>query len=333
MKLLITAAQGRTRDRHFPPNLVKRFEAMGETVWNPFPRAMTRAELAQAIADVDVLVTHWGTPQTDADMLEAAPRLGLIAHCAGTVAHIASEAVYDRGIPVLSANSVMAPFVAEGALAYMLAGLRDIPRHSAQLKAGVPWAQNVEEQGTLLGGSIGMVGLGAVGRHLLNLLAPFGCSALVFDPYLEPDALAAWPLARRAGRLEEAMRQSVVSVHAAQTPETRHMIGASELALMPDRGLLINTARGSLVDTAALIAQLQSKRLRAVLDVYEDEPLPPESPLRGLGDNAILLPHLAGAPVAWQMTQAILDDIDRWREGQPLQRAVSRAQFRLMTQE
>ncbi|HML45906.1 MAG TPA: hydroxyacid dehydrogenase [Clostridia bacterium] len=333
MKFLVTAAQGSTRDRHFPETLVKRLEAMGETVWNPFPRALTRAELAGAIADVDVLVTHWGTPQVDAEMLEAAPKLRLIAHCAGTVAHIASEAAYDKGIPVLSANSVMAPFVAEGALAYILTGLRDIPRHSAQLKAGALWERDVEEQGTLIGGTLGMVGLGTVGRRLLDLLAPFGCSVLVFDPYLGPDALAAWPFARKVDTLAEVMRQPIVSVHAAQTPETYHIVGAAQLALMPDRGLLINTARGSLVDTNALIAELQSKRLRAVLDVYEGEPLSLESPLRRLGDNLILLPHLAGAPAAWQMTQAVLDDIDRWREGRPLQLAVSRAQFRLMTQE
>ena len=333
MKFLVTAAQGKVRDRHFPPNLVKRLEAMGETVWNPFPRALTRDELAQAIADADVLVTHWGTPQVDAQMLEAAPKLRLIAHCAGTVAHIASEAVYDRAIPVLSANPVMAPFVAEGALAYILAGLREIPRHTAQLKSGVLWERAVDEQGPLLGNSLGMVGLGTVGRRLLDLLAPFGCTVLVFDPYLGPDALAAWPFARKVETLEEAMRQSIVSVHAAQTPETYHMIGAAQLALMPDHGLLVNTARGSLVDTEALVAELQGRRLHAVLDVYEGEPLSLESPLRRLGDNAILMPHLAGAPAAWQMTQAVLDDIGRWREGLPLQLTVSRAQFRLMTQE
>jgi len=175
-------------------------------------------------------------------------------------------------------------------------------------------------------------GLGTVGRNLLNLLRPFACRVHVYDPYLKEDALDQWEFARLAS-FEEAMSQPVVSVHAAQTPETYHIINEKALSMLPDGGLLVNSSRGSLVDTQALIAALQTGRIRAVLDVFEQEGQgnQPEELLKL--DNVILQPHMAASAVSWQMTDAIVDEIERFLRGEAPELSVSLGQYRLMTQE
>lgn len=331
MKILVTVPVGGNRDKYFPPKLMARFDAMGDVIKNPHGRQYTREELKAILPDIDIIVTHWGSTQYDAELLDCAPRLKLIAHCAGTVAHIASEESYRREIPVLSANPIMAKYVAEGALAYMLAGIRAIRAYDGNMRAGL-WHQNMPCTNTIVGGEIGLVGLGAVGRNLLDMLRPFGCTVKVYDPYLPDGALDAWEFAKIAS-FEEAMQNPVVSIHASQTPETYHMIDKKALSLMPDDALLVNTARGSLIDMEALIPELQSGRLRAVLDVYEREGCPQDDRLLACTDKLTLQPHLAGMPSGSAMTAAIIDDLERFLRGESLQLAVSYAQYQHMTQE
>jgi len=331
MKILFTTPVGYNRDKYFPPKLMARLEALGDVIKNPYGRQYTREELKALLPDIDIIITHWGSTQYDAELLDCAPHLKLIAHCAGTVAHIASETCYERNIPVLSANPIMAKYVAEGALAYILAGIRAVRAYDGNMRAGL-WHQNMPSTNTIVGGEIGLVGLGAVGRNLLDMLRPFGCTVKVYDPYLPSGALDAWEFAAPSS-FEEAMRNPVVSIHASQTPETYHMINAEALALMPDDGLIVNTARGSLVDMDALIPELESGRLRAVLDVYEHEGCPQDERLLACTDKLTLQPHLAGMPSGSAMTAAIIDDLERFLRGEPLQLAVSYAQYQHMTQE
>lgn len=332
MNILITAAQGTTFQRHFPRPMLEALARCGKVEQNPFDRPFTREELAQRLRDTDIVVTHWGTPQIDAQMLDGAPRLKLLAHAAGTVAHIASEAFYERGIPVISANSIMADYVAEAVLGYMLAGCRlFLPMDETTRQNR--WVRRLDDTYSLLHGEIGLVGLGTIGRRLLELLRPFHCRVHVYDPYVAPEALEAWPYAALC-TLEEAMSQRVVSIHAAQTPETFHMVDARALAMMPDGGVLVNSSRGSLVDTEALIREVQAGRIYAVLDVYEAEGpgrLNPE--LLACRESTLLQPHMAASPAGWQLTQGVIADIERFLRGEPMQLTVSLKQYRLMTQE
>lgn len=330
-RILFTVPVGGIRDKYVPPKLMARLESMGEVIKNPHSRQYTRDELKALLPEIDIIITHWGAAQYDAELLACAPKLQLLAHCAGTVAHIASETCYERGIPVLSANPIMAKFVAEGALAYILAGIRAIRAYDGNMRVGL-WQQNMPVTNTIVGGEVGLVGLGAVGRNLLDMLRPFGCTVKVYDPYLPDGALDAWEFAETC-TFEEAMRNPVVSIHASQTPETYHMINAEALALMPDDALLVNTARGSLVDIEALISELQSGRLRAVLDVYEREGCPQDERLLACQNKLTLQPHLAGMPSGSAMTAAIIDDLERFLRGESLQLAVSHAQYLHMTQE
>lgn len=334
MKILITAPQDHIFARYFPHHVLERLNQIGEVILNPHSRNFTREELGLALADVDIVITHWGTPQIDKALLDGAPCLKLLAHAAGTVAHIASEAFYERGIPVLSANAIMAEYVAEATLGYLIAGAHKMhqldritreDRWEDKSKAG--------KQKSLIGSSVGMIGLGTIARRVLDMLAPFRCRVYVYDPYATPEMLSRWPFAVLCD-FADAMSQPFVTVHAAQTPETWHMIDENALKLMPDDGILVNSSRGSLVDTQALIRELKNGRIYAVLDVYEKEgsgKIPHE--LLALTDHTFLQPHMAGAPVTFEMTQGIVDDICRFINNEPLQLQISLQQYRLMTQE
>lgn len=154
----------------------------------------------------------------------------------------------------------------------------------------------------------------------------------VYDPYAAEDALKERPFAQLCD-FQTAMSQPVVSIHAAQTPETYHMINAEALRLMPDDGMLINSSGGSLVDTQALIAELKTGRIYAALDVYEEEGAGKVSrELLESISSTLLQPHMACAPVTWEMTQGVVDDIRRFLNGALLLQ-VSLRQYRLMTQE
>ena len=331
-KILITVPQNRTFARYFPEELVARLQAFGEVRQNPFDRSFTPEELREQISGAEILLTHWGTPRIDETVLQNAPGLRLVAHAAGSVADIASEALYDRGISVLSANAVMAKYVAESVLGYMIAGTHRFLQTDAVLRIG-GWDKLEDLQRSLFGAEIGLIGLGAVGRQLLELLSPFGCRVSVYDPYVPKDALKQWDFASLCD-FETAMRNPIVSVHASKTPETFHMIDAAALSLLPRGALLINSARASIIDTAALMSALQENRLYAVLDVYEAEGAGKlsEALLRQT-ENTLLQPHAAAITAGARMTEAVIEDIGRFLHGEEPLLTVSCAQFRLMTKE
>ncbi len=331
MKLFLSAPITASNKRYFPDDLLARLSALGELHFNDTGRNLTREETMACLADVDIVLTHWGGVQYDAEMLARAPNLKIIAHCAGTVAHIASEEAYAKGIVTLSANPVMARYVAEWVLGALIAGIRRFPFYDGMMRRG-EWRRSLDSADSLFEAEIGLVGLGTVGRELLTLLSPFGCTVRVFDPYLPADALAPWPFARTAS-FEDVMHSQIVSIHASQTPETHHMINAHALSFMPEGGVLINSARGSLVDTEALLSELQSGRLFAALDVFEEENRSQDAHLLACRQNTLLQPHTAALPANAQMTRAIVEDLERYSRGESMRMCVGLEQYRRMTQE
>ena len=332
MDILITAPETGAFARYFPEDALGRLRALGTVARNPLGRAFTPAELREAVRKAEVLVTHWGTPRIDETVLQNAPRLRLVAHAAGSVADLASEALFDRGIPVLSANPVMARYVAESVLGCLLAATHRLVQTDAIVRAG-GWDKLENEQRSLYGARIGLVGLGDVGRALLDLLAPFHCRASVYDPYLPEDALGRWAFAERCG-FETAMRCPIVSLHVSATPETYRMIDAAALALLPPGAVFVNSARASVVDGEALAAALKEKRLFAALDVYEREGAGQVGrALTERTENTLLQPHAAAVTAGAEMTRAIAEDIARFACGEAPLLRVSRERFRLMTRE
>ncbi len=315
-------------ERYFPKDIIERIATLGELTVNDKGYRLSPAETLPYLSDADIVITHWGGICYNEEILKSAPKLKLIAHCAGSVASIASEASYQRGIKILSANPIMAKYVAEWTLGAIISGLREFPAQDAFVRCG-KWrpAENITR--SLYDTDIGLIGLGAVGRWLLDLLRPFGCKVAVYDPYISDEILAPWENAYLCS-FEEAMDHDVVSVHASKTPETYHLINAEALAMIPNGGLLINSARSSIIDTDALINELSSGRISAALDVYDQENVKQDDRLLSCS-NVILSTHAAAVPAGRRMTDEIVDDIERFIRGEKLNYTVTYDQFSRMT--
>ncbi|QLH78893.1 hydroxyacid dehydrogenase [Halosimplex rubrum] len=326
MDALVTLPPGDLRESFFPPDLRARLESLGTVEWAD--RSISESDLVDRIDGVDALVTGWESPRVTAEVVEAAADLGLVAHTGGSVAPVVAEAVYDAGVAVVSANDVMADHTAEHALALLLGHLRSVPSLDRSMAEGA-WDPGGPDIRTLHDAEVGLVGLGTIGRKLLDHLASFEPDVTVYDPYVEPAALSAWPFAS-LGDLDAALDSAVVSIHAARTDETVGMVDADGLARVPDGGLLLNTARAEIVEEAAFLSELRAGRIAAALDVYHEEPLPTDHELRDL-ENVVATPHVGGSQIRPPLTAAVLDDIERWRDGGSLDHRIPREQWATMT--
>ncbi len=302
---------------------VERWEGPG----NPTPAAM-----AAALGRAQVLITGWGTP-TLTELATWTPQeyaVRLVAHTAGTVKQLVPVAAIERGVLVTHANDSLAEAVAEFTLGAIVMARRNAFAAAARMHAGrehLPIASQHEVRGS----TIGVIGASAIGRRLMKLLAPLGVTLLLYDPYCTP-AIAAQYGAALVG-LHELLRSSaIVTLHAPVTPETLGMLGVDEFAAMQDGALFINTARGRLIDHAALLSELQSGRLAALLDVTDpNEPLPLDSPFFAL-ENCTVLPHMAAVTVEARLRQGqmMLDETLRFLAGEPLRFQVTRARWDTM---
>lgn len=317
-------------DRHDYEEIGK----LGEIVWNPLDRAWAKEELIEQLRDADAVVTSWGTTPISEEVLDAAPKLRLIAHMAGSVKPVVTTMkAYDRGVTVLTSNYAIAVSVSEAVLAFILALGHKIVTIDQAMKNGLKWKSHESdlEAFELRGRTVGLVGLGLVAREVIKLLQPFGVELLAYDPFVSVGK--ARELRVEPVGLQELMQRSdIVSLHAPQVPETRHMIGEAELALLKDGALLINTARGSLIDEQAMIRELRKKRFYAGLDVFEVEPLPLDSELRRL-DNVIILPHMAGVNPnsKRRIGKFMVEEMRRFFNGEPLSYEVKKEQLANMT--
>ncbi|MGW4897040.1 hydroxyacid dehydrogenase [Kitasatospora sp. NPDC004240] len=283
----------------------------------------TRARLAQA----EVLLTSWGCPQLTAERLDAAPQLRAVLHCAGSVRPIASDALWRRDVLVTSAAGANATPVAEYTFAAIIfAGKKAHPLAARSRLEPAGWnAVGHREDLTNYGRTVGIVGFSRIGRRVVDLLRTLDTAeVLVSDPYADPAAVAA--AGGRLVELDDLLRRSeILSLHLPALPETRHTIGARELALLPDGATVINTARGSVIDTGALERECATGRLDAILDVTDPEPLPAGSLLAAL-PNVMITPHIAGSlgTETRRMSDQALDELERLLRGDPPLDAVTR---------
>ena len=280
---------------------------------------------AAALADAEVLLTSWSSPRIDAALLAAAPRLRLVAHAAGTVKFLMTPEAFTHGVRVCSAADANAVPVAEYTLAAIILGAKRAFPAAARYAAGVRAADGSHRN---LDGfewigthrlTVGVVGASRIGRRVVRLLrAVLDADVLVYDPYGVGD-LTDDPRVRQTGLDELLASSDVVSLHAPLTPASRGMLDARGLASMRDGAVLVNTARGGVVDQAAMTAELVSGRLDAVLDVSDGEPLAADSVLFTL-PNVFLTPHIAGAlgSEVLRLGRLAVEEIERYVAGLPL---------------
>ena len=238
--------------------------------------------------------------------------------------------MYARGIQVVCGNDAFAESVAEGTIGYMITALRKIPQ-TVQSFDENGWPKAYVYNGSLLDQTVGIIGLGAISRYLIGLLKPFRAKIKIFSNHTSDEEATA--LGVQKARLEEIFSTcKIVTVHWARTPQNYHRINDSLLSLLKPDSILINTARGDIIDEDAMARHLQAGHFQAVLDVYEKEPLPEDSPLRHL-ENAILMPHRGGPTTDRRHYAALLalEDIERLQKGEALQNEISPSRAAMMT--
>lgn len=259
------------------------------------PNYAEPAEMAAIAAReaVDAIVVRIG--KVTAEVIAASPKLKAIAKHGVGYDNIDTEAAARLGVPVMIARGANSQSVAEMAFALMFAVARGVPHLDHRIKTG-HWDKTTASGLQLLGRSLGVVGFGDIGRILVGLVQPLRMTVRVFDPYMPADADIG--AAERVDTLEALLASSdVISLHCPLTDQTRNMIGAGAFAQMRPEAVLINTARGGLIDEAALYEALTNGRIAgAGLDTFAQEPPAADNPLLSL-PNLVATPH-AGANTA-----------------------------------
>lgn len=253
-----------------------------------------RAGLLARVAAADALIVR-NRSRVDRELLAAAPRLRAVGRLGVGLDNIDTAACKAAGITVFPATGANSLPVAEYVVATAMVLLRGAYLSSAEVAAG-QWPRARISQGRETAGkTLGLVGFGGIGQMTARLAHGLGMRVLAHDPALAPDA-SAWPDSGVGRRELDALlaEADVVSLHVPLVDSTRNLIDATRLARMKPDAVLINTARGGVVDEAALAAALRAGRLGgAALDVFDDEPLRAGSPLAG-APNLILTPHIGG---------------------------------------
>ncbi|MCY3023691.1 MAG: hypothetical protein NTW87_32320, partial [Planctomycetota bacterium] len=286
----------------------------------------TAEEIAPDLRWADAVIM-WSWPKLTDELLDQATRLRFSGQL--DITQSAARVALRRGLPVSVARRGWSPAVAEMALALILAALRRTSTYHAAMWAGKEsWVrkfpQDIDpDERQLTGRPVGIVGFGAVGRRLGELLAPFHCPLRVYDPCL-PAGVAARFGAQRTTLPGLIRNSDVVVLCAASNRSTRHLLGKREIAALREGAVLVNVARAALVDTHALLARLRKNDMYAAIDVFDAEPLAARSPLRKL-PNVYLTPHRAGgilASVERIMTQ-LAGDLEAHLAGRPRAHALT----------
>lgn len=321
MKVLVTLPKGRLRNVFDISVLNDKFDV----VVNPYDRPFKRSELVEAIRDVEGLVLGWDV-SIDKDVLAEAEKLKIIGKVGAGLGNVDVDFAFKEGIIFVNTQPAYSNAVAEYTIALILDSLRNISLSNYVMKMSLFWKfyrklfnrtisiknYNCIE---LCGKTVGLVGYGGIAHRLVELLKPFNCKILVYDPYMKVrtnDVIFS--------SLNHLLSNSdVVSIHAPLNKETKHMIGVKEFEIMKKGVLIVNTARADIIDMDVFYRYLKLGRLRAALDVFSVEPLPYRSVFRKLS-NVIITPHQAGNSLEAERRhgEIIVSEFERYSFGKDL---------------
>lgn len=276
----------------FTADALEKLRGLGEVVTRDSEEDATPDEVKRLLVNADIAVTSWGCPLLNRELTAGSPKLGFVAHAGGSVKAVFDPELYGLGMRTAGNARVLGRGVAETALGLTIASLKNLWQVSRDIANG-GWNEHFGQIRELFDLKIGVIGAGFAGRHYIKLMQNFDVEVLLYDPYV--DATKAAEMGAVKMELEPLLKQAdVVSIHAPSIPETNHMFRAETLALMKDNAILINTARGSLLNEKDLYEHMSKGKLQyACIDVTDPEPPEADNPLRGL-PNVIFSPHLAG---------------------------------------
>jgi D-3-phosphoglycerate dehydrogenase len=258
-----------------------------------FHDCRTRAELATHAGDADVVWLFGGSRILQDGNLAAVPRCRAILRTGSGTDNVPVEEATHRGIMVANTPAAMSDGVSDHLIALLFAVTRRVAELDRAVRLG-RWGQtSVQPLNSVQGKTLGLIGFGHAAREVVRKLSGFGMRVLVHDPYVDAQTMVQHG-ASAAGLDEVLAASDFVSLHCPLTPQTRHLIGERELRQMKPTAILLNTARGPVIDETALVRALREGWIAAAgLDVLEKEPPEPNHPFLGL-DNVVLTPHVAG---------------------------------------
>lgn len=333
MPAILCAMPESTYRRMFTPELENALGELGEVTYCFNAREMSEEEYARFWEQAEAAITGWGVRAPTPEIIDRATRLRIISHTAGSLRMFPRYAL-EKGIVITTARAAIARTVAEFSLMNALMLLRRaayyVDSSPERKRFYAPEGERPRLE-SLYNKPVGLIGFGVIGRIFRRLLEPFGCAVSVHDPYLSAEDAARANV--RLSDLATLLRESkIVSLHAPEISETRHMIGAEQLDALQDGAVFLNAARGRLVDTEALTTALQTGRFYAAIDVTDPEPLPADHPLRSL-PNVLFTPHIAGPTddEIPRLTEMALEDLRRFLSGQRPLYAISLEGYDLMS--
>jgi len=304
---------------------IKDLKQFAEVVINEGDSNYTEEELYNIIPEFDGAITSWGSPKFTEKVLKNAKNLKIISHAAGSVKAYISPLAWEKKIVITNAADAISYSVAELTILFILASLRKIINVDKAMKNGLTWKDKKDRGGwELRNKTVGIIGMGSVARIVTDYLTPFKTNIICYDPYLS-DKEAVNLGIKKVSLNYLLCNSKIITVHAPSIPETYHMLGEKELALIKDDAVLVNTARGSIIDENVLIEELKKERFVAALDVYENEPLAVESELRNLS-NVIITPHVAGLTYdcRYRVSEYAVEDQKRFFNGQKPYRVITK---------
>jgi D-3-phosphoglycerate dehydrogenase len=284
----------------------------------------TEDDVIRAAHDADALII--GFVPITSRVMDALPRLRVVVRYGVGYETIDVPAATERGIWVANVPDYCIPEVADHAIALLLALARKVLLLDASTRRG-EWATLKVAQPVrrIEGQTLGLIGMGRIGREVLRRALSFGLKVMVYDKYLAPETAEA--LGAKPVELDRLLREAdFVSIHTPLTPETHHLIDADALSKMKPSAYLVNVARGAIVDTVALAEALQAGRIAgAALDVFEHEPLPMDHPIRD-APNTILSSHAAwySEEALAQLQRSAAMEVARALRGEPLKNPLNR---------
>ena len=290
--------------RYIPEPAIKRLEEVFEVEIFPENRAITHEELKEKVKDIDALICLL-TDNIDHEIIEAASNLKCISVYAVGYNNIDVETATKHGIVICNTPGVLTETTADLAWALIMSCARRIVEADCFVREGKfqGWEPMLMLGNDIFGKTLGIIGMGRIGRAVANRALGFDMKVIYYDPQVDPESLPSDYVSVDLTTL--CQNSDFISIHTPLTPETRHLIGEKEFNLMKSTAILINTARGPIIDEQALISALKEHKIAgAGLDVYENEPVIPEELIKL--SNVILLPHIGSASYETRTKMALL---------------------------
>jgi len=304
--------------------------------WALFPSTQVKAINLSDLAGAEAFITTWDSPFLSAEMMKQMRSVKIIAHCGGEVKKRFETALF-RKLIIVNTPVPMAKPTAELGAAFLIYAARNVDHYRDALRRR---SNRIYEDVHITGGGteslhgreVGMIGFGRIGQALVEMLRGFNIRWRVHDPFA-PKALATTMPVKFDSLSGVLRRSSLLVLTAAATEKTRHLLNRERLGTLQDGAVVINIARGSLIDLAALTDEVKSGRLRCAFDVTDpEEPLPVGHPLRTLA-GAIVTPHIGGGGrnTRGEMADAAMDELQRFFGGKAVQHRVTRQMLSRMT--